>query len=84
MNLIPLSTLQAVGISEGKIQGCPMEVMGFGGKGEYTTGHIKLWLKVGPIASLAHFHVMKIEVSYHMLLGRLWLHKHRLVLFTYH
>ena len=76
VNLIPLSTLQAVGISERKIQGCPMEVTGFGRKGEYTAGHIQLWLKVGPIASLAQFHVMKTEVSYHVLLGRPWLHKH--------
>ena len=61
-----------------------MEVTGFGGRGEYTAGHIQLWLKVGPIASLARFHVVKIEVSYHMLLGRPWLHKHRLVPSTYH
>ena len=84
VNLIPLSTLQAVGISERKIQGCPMEVAGFGGRGEYTACHIQLWLKVGPIASLAQFHEVKIEVSYHVLLGRPWLHKHRLVLSTYH
>ena len=84
VNLIPLSTLQAVGISERKIQGCPMEVIGFGGRGEYTAGHIQLWLKVGPIVSLARFHVVKTEVSYHVLLGRPWLHKHRLVPSTYH
>ena len=53
-----------------------MEVMGFGGRGEYTAGHIQLWLKVGPIVSLARFHVVKTEVSYHVLLGRPWLHKH--------
>ena len=40
VNLIPLSTLQAVGISERKIQGCPMEVTRFGGRGEYTAYHI--------------------------------------------
>ena len=50
MNLIPLSTLQVAGIPESKIQGCPMEVTGFEGRGEYTIGHIQLWLKVGPIA----------------------------------
>ena len=61
-----------------------MEVIGFGGRGEYTAGHIQLWLKVSPIASLAQFHVVKTEVSYHVLLGRLWLHKHRLVPSTYH
>jgi len=40
VNLIPLSTLQAAGISERKIQGCLTEVTGFGGRGEYTAGHI--------------------------------------------
>ena len=84
VNLIPLSMLQVAGILEGKIQGCPMEVIGFGGRGEYTAGHIQLWLKVGSIASLAGFHVVKTEVSYHILLGRLWLHKHLLVPSTYH
>ena len=84
VNLIPLSTLQLAEISERKIQGCPMDVIGFGEGSEYTVGHIQLWLKVGPIASLAWFHVVKIEVSYHVLLGRPWLHKHRLVPSTYH
>ena len=84
INLIPSNTLQAAGISERKIQGCPMEVTEFGERGEYTAGHIQLWLKVGPIAYLAWFHVVKTEVSYHVLLGRPWLHKHRLVPSTYH
>ena len=33
VNLILLSTLQVAGISERKIQGCPMEVTGFGRSG---------------------------------------------------
>ena len=84
INLIPLSTLQVAGISERKILGCPMEVIGFGRRDEYTASHIQLWLKVGSIASLAWFHVMKTKVSYHVLLGKPWLHKHRLILSTYH
>ena len=79
VNLIPLSILQVAGISERKIQGCPMEVTSFGGRDEYTVGHIQLWLKVGPIAFLARFHVVKTEVFYHVLLERPRLHKHRLV-----
>ena len=70
VNLIPLSTLKTAGISERKIQECPMEVTGFGERGEYTAGHIQLWLKVGLVASLARFHVVRMEVSYHVLLGR--------------
>ena len=61
-----------------------MEVTRFGKRGEYIAGHIQLWLKVGPIASLARFHMVKTEVSYHVLLERPWLHKHQLVLSTYH
>ena len=61
-----------------------MEVTGFGRRGEDTAGHIQLWLKVGPIGSLARFDEVKMEVSYHVLLGRPWLHKHRLVPSTYH
>ena len=53
-----------------------MEVTGFRGRGVYTAGHIQLWLKVGPIVSLARFHMVKTEVSYNVLLGRPWLHKH--------
>ena len=71
VNLISLSTLQAAKISEKKIQGCPIEVIGFGERGKYTAGHTQLWLKVGPIVSLARFHVVKTKVSYHVLLGRL-------------
>jgi len=83
VNLIPLGTLQAAEISERKIQGCPMELTRFRIRGE-NIGHIQLCLKVGPIASLACYHVVKVEVSYHILLGRLWLHKHRLIPSTYH
>ena len=84
VNFIPLNTLQVAGISESKIQGCPMEVIGLEGRSEYTASHIQLWLKVGSIASLACFHVVKTEVSYHILLGRPWLHKHHLVPSIYH
>lgn len=83
VKLILLSTLQAIGIPENKIQGYSMMVTGFGGKGEYRAGYIQLWLKVGTIASLAHFHMVKTEVSYHILLGWPWLHKHRLILSMY-
>ena len=40
VNLIPLSTLEAVEIPECKISGFPMEVTGFGGSSEYTTMYI--------------------------------------------
>ena len=39
---------------------------------------------MGPIVALTRFHVIDSSVSYHALLGRPWLHKHKLVPSTYH
>ena len=61
-----------------------MEVTGFGGMTEHTMGHVQLVLKVGPIVALTRFHVVNAETPYHVLLGRPWLHKHKLVSSTYH
>uniref|UniRef100_A0A2N9IFC4 Integrase catalytic domain-containing protein n=1 Tax=Fagus sylvatica TaxID=28930 RepID=A0A2N9IFC4_FAGSY len=71
-------------IPQHKIQGAPIEVTGFGGAAEYTMGHIQLVLRVGPIVALTRFHVVNSEVPYHVLLGRPWLHKHKLISSTYH
>ena len=45
---------------------------------------MKLVLKVGLIVVLTRFHVIDSPVSYHALLGRPWLHKHKLVPSIYH
>uniref|UniRef100_A0A2N9H986 Integrase catalytic domain-containing protein n=1 Tax=Fagus sylvatica TaxID=28930 RepID=A0A2N9H986_FAGSY len=84
LNLIPLSTLQAANVSQQKIQGSPIEVTGFGGVTKYTMGHVQLVLRIGSIVALTRFHVVNAEAPYHVLLGRLWLHKHKLVSSTYH
>ena len=39
---------------------------------------------MGPIVTLTRFHVINLEVSYHVLLGHPWLHKHCLIPSTYH
>ena len=61
-----------------------MEITRFGGGCEHTIGHIQLVLKVGPLMGLTRFHVLNSFVSYHVLLGRPWLHKHKLISSTYH
>ena len=84
LNLIALSTLEAVGLVDRRILGAPMEITGFGGSVESTEGYVQLALRVGPIVALTRFHVINAEVSYHVLLRRPWLHKHRLIPFTFH
>ena len=84
LNLIPTSTLKAVGIPLSRIAEAPIEVFGFTGIHECTIGSIQLVLKVGPIVALTRFHVIDSPVSYHALLGRPCLHKHKLVPSIYH
>ena len=84
LNLITLSTLEAVGLVDRRILGAPMEIIGFGGLVESTEGYVQLALRVGPIVALTRFHVINAEESYHVLLGRPWLHKHSLIPSTYH
>ena len=51
---------------------------------EHTIGSIQLVLRMGPIVALTRFHVIDSAVPYHALLGQPWLHRHKLVLSTYH
>ena len=84
LNLITLSTLKAMGMADKRILGSPMKITGFKEAIQSTKGHIQLALKVGPIVALTQFHVINFKVSYHVLLGWLWLHKHHLIPSTYH
>ena len=84
LNLIPTSTLKVVGIPLSRIAGALIEVFGFAGIYECTIGSIQSALKMGPIVALTRFHIIHSPVSYHALLGRPWLHKHKLVPSTYH
>ena len=69
LNLIALSTLEAVGLVDRRILEAPMEITGFGGSVESTEGYVQLALRIGPIVALTRFHVINAEVSYHVLLG---------------
>ena len=84
LNLIVLSTLEAMGLDGRRILRAPMEITGFGGSAESTERYVQLALRVGPIVALTRFHVINSEVSYHVLMGCPWLHKHHLIPSTYH
>ena len=84
LNLIALSTLEAMGLTGRRILGAPMEITEFEGSAKSTEGYVQLVLRVGPIVALIRFHVINSEVSYHVLLGCPWLHKHHLIPSMYH
>ena len=84
LNLIALSTLEAVGLTGKRILGAPMEITGFGRSVESTEGYVQLALRVGPIVALTTFNVINADIFYHVLLGRPWLYKHRLIPSMFH
>ena len=84
LNLIPASTHKAAEISFNRVTDTPIEMAGFAGMQEYTIGSTQLVLRIGPIVALTRFHVIDLAVSYHALLRWPWLHRHKLVLSTYH
>ena len=58
LNLIALSTLEAVGLAGRRILGAPMEITGFRGSAESIEGYVQLVVRVGPIVALTRFHVI--------------------------
>ncbi|KAK9911759.1 hypothetical protein M0R45_035650 [Rubus argutus] len=84
VNIVPLSVLKAAKIPTSRIVRSTVTISGFGNGSEDTLGYIQLDLKVGPIRSLTKFHVLNASVAYHVLLGRPWLNKHKLIVSTYH
>ena len=47
-------------------------------------GYVNVNLKIGPIQGSTTFHVIDAPVSYHLLIGRKWLHDHHLIPSTWH
>ena len=84
INIIPLAVLTAAKIPLKRIIKSEIQITGFGNKSEMCMGFIQLDLQVGPIKSQTRFNVQDVDVSYHVLLGRPWLNKHKLIGSTYH
>lgn len=50
----------------------------------YTVGSISLDLTMGSILVVHRFHVIDSQTSYHLLLGRPWIHRYKAIPSTYH
>ena len=63
LNLIALSTLEAIGMASKRILGASVEITGFGGAADSTEGYVQLALRVGPIVALTRFYMINSDVS---------------------
>ena len=84
LNIMPKTTFEAAGIDARRLVKQPISVNGFSHSSTKTIGRVNVDLKIGPVRGSVTFHVIDAPVSYHLLIGRKWLHDHNLVPSTLH
>ncbi|KAI5316646.1 hypothetical protein L3X38_036353 [Prunus dulcis] len=84
VNLIPLKTLHAIGMSARQLSPSMLTIQGFNQLGQKAMGSIALQMEIGELYSDALFHVIDADTSYNVLLGRPWLHTYGVVPSTLH
>jgi len=83
-NILPLLTLDALGIPRERTIREPLQVVGIRSLQQCTLRHLSLDLKVRPIGACTFMHVMDGDTSYRVILDCPWLKTHKVVASTYH
>lgn len=84
INIMHLLTLEVVGIPQDRVVKHLTEVSSFGGNTSFILGYINFDLVIEQTRATSLFHVIDARTSYHLLLGRHGIYKHKGVPFTNH
>ena len=84
VNIMSYQTFKAAGIPEKRLIASNVPLVTFASSSYKTKGYVNVDLQIGPIRSPTKFYVIDAEVSYHLLLGRPWIHKSYAVPSTLH
>ena len=84
LNIMPLSTFRATGIPSEKLIPQAIDIVGFGNDMRQSIGLVTTALHLEKFQAPARFHVIDANTSYHLLIGRAWMHKFSIVPSTYH
>ena len=79
VNLMPKSIFETLLHGQERLIPHEVTLSGFASNKSKTLGHIMVDLKVGPLRSPTRFHILEEETSYHLLLGRPWIHAHNCI-----
>lgn len=79
LNIISLDVLDDIRVSREKIQKQPFVVSSFNEIRTYRIGSMSLDLTIGPTRTAHRFHVIDSQTSYHLLLGRPWVHRYKAI-----
>ncbi|KAI5342997.1 hypothetical protein L3X38_010873 [Prunus dulcis] len=84
VNIMPKFTMIKLGITIDELSRSRLMIQGFNQGGQRAMGMIRIELVIGDLKSNTLFHVIDAKTSYHLLLGRPWVHENRLVPSTLH
>ncbi|PON51593.1 Aspartic peptidase domain containing protein, partial [Parasponia andersonii] len=84
INIMPWQTFKAASIPESRLIIQVTPLVTFASNAYVTKRHVVVDLQVGPIRAPTKFHVIEADVSYHLLLGRPWIHHNYVVPSTLH
>ena len=84
VNLLPYKTLKAMGMKSRQLSPSNLTIQGFNQVGQRAMGTISLKVEIGELYSEALFHVIDVDTSYNVLLGRPWIHTYGIIGSTLH
>ena len=84
VNLLPLKTLHAMGMSAKHLSPSMLTIQGFNQVGQRALGTIEVKIEIDDFHTRAIFHVIDADTTYNVLLGRPWLHVNGVIPSTLH
>ncbi|PIN20262.1 hypothetical protein CDL12_07045 [Handroanthus impetiginosus] len=84
VNIMPKSIMKRLGIPAEDLSRSRLTIQGFNQDGQKAIGMIRLDLMIGELKVSTLFHVIDARTSYHLLLGRPWLHENGVIPSTLH
>ncbi|KAM1054793.1 hypothetical protein ACFX2C_002110 [Malus domestica] len=84
INIMPKSTMTAIGIKVDELSLSRLLIQGFNQGGQRAKGMIRVEMTIGELKSSVMFHVIDARTSYGLLLGRPWIHANGVVPSTLH
>ncbi|CAN6444993.1 unnamed protein product [Victoria cruziana] len=86
VNVCPLRTIQELGIRRERFEPTAIDISGFDGHSQTPLGKVTLPVSVvhEDRDHLVEFHIIDVDTSYNMLLGRPWIHSQNTVASTLH
>ncbi|XP_059630202.1 uncharacterized protein LOC132273203 [Cornus florida] len=84
LNIMPLEIFRRIGLPSEKLIQKSTEITGFGSDIRRTKGYVTTELVIGKFKGPVKFHFIDSDISYHLLMGRGWMHKFGIVPSSYH